>query len=81
MARTKGDGLGRLGGRAKGTPNKKTLENTDLRAFIRKVVDNNRKTIESDLKKVTPAERLFILDKFIQYSLENPEPKANGDEE
>lgn len=78
--RQAGDGRGRLGGRAKGTPNKRHKEDLTLKEFVAKVVNNNRKTIEADLKKVSPAERLFILDKFIQYSLENPE-KANGDEE
>ena len=40
MARQKNDGKGRIGGRAKGTPNKVTAS---LREFIKKMIDDNRK--------------------------------------
>ena len=51
-------------GRPKGTPNKVT---SSLRAFIRSVLDENREQIVRDLKAVSPKERLFFLEKLLQY--------------
>ena len=39
MARQKNDGKGRLGGRAKGTPNKAT---TDLKTWVASILDGGR---------------------------------------
>ena len=46
MARQKNDGKGRIGGRAKGTPNKVTAS---LREFIKKMIDDNREQIIADI--------------------------------
>lgn len=64
MARQKNDGRGRLGGRAKGVPNKIT---GDLRTFLSKVVDDNREQIVKDLECLQPRERLLILERFMNY--------------
>jgi hypothetical protein len=69
MARARNDGRGRLGGRAKGTPNKAT---STLKDWIVEVVDSNRGQIIKDLSKVAPLERLKILEKLIGYVVAKP---------
>ena len=64
MARQKNDGRGRLGGRAKGTPNKVT---TSVKEWLSELVNANREQVEADLKKLKPRERLAVLEKFMQY--------------
>ncbi len=66
MARQKGDGRGRLGGRSKGTPNKVT---TGMREWLSDLIDNNREQMERDLQTLEPRERLHILERFMQYVL------------
>lgn len=63
MAQQKGH-TGNPNGRPKGTPNKATLS---LREFIANIIDENREQIAADLKKLTPKERLIIVEKLIQY--------------
>ena len=53
-------------GRPKGTPNKAT---TSMREFISELLDDNMEVIKSDLLKIDPAQRLSVLEKFLQYSL------------
>lgn len=66
MARQKNDGRGRLGGRAKGTPNK---ANSNLKAWIQALIDKNREQVERDLEAIDPAERLKIITSLINYVL------------
>jgi hypothetical protein len=66
MARQKNDGRGRLGGRAKGTPNKTTAS---LRQWITNLVKKNKKQIESDLSLLDPKDYLLIMEKFMQYAM------------
>lgn len=54
------------GGRQKGTPNKVTNE---LRQWVAKLIDDNRKQIEKDLKSLCPEKRITILERFLQYVL------------
>lgn len=69
MARKKNDGRGRLGGRAKGTPNKIT---TSLKDWIAEVVDSNREQMKKDLAEVAPLERLKILERLMGYVVAKP---------
>ncbi len=64
MARPKNDGKGRMGGRAKGTPNKVT---STLKEWLLEVVNSNRKQMEQDLKELEPRERLQILERLLPY--------------
>jgi len=66
MAQKKGQ-TGNPNGRPKGAKNKVT---SDLREWVQKLVDDNRSMIEKDLQNITePAQRLAIMEKFLQYSL------------
>lgn len=62
--RQAGDGRGRLGGRAKGTPNKVT---SDIRTWLKAVVDGNREQFIKDLNAVEPAERLKVVVSLLPY--------------
>ncbi len=62
MSRQANDGRGRLGGRAKGTPNKSP---EPLDKWLRGLVDRNRSKFESDLKECSPQERAAILSRII----------------
>lgn len=74
MARAKGDGRGRLGGRAKGTPNKATAE---IRENIRRFVEENYETFSEDWKEIQDKEKkckIFIdLMKFVVPALSSIE--------
>lgn len=71
MARPRNDGKGRMGGRAKGTPNK--VSGT-VKEWLTDLIDSNRNQIITDLKQLEPRERLAILEKFMQYIV--PKPKT-----
>ena len=62
MSRLKG--TPKTGGRKAGTPNKISV---GLKDFISKLLFKNRKQIEKDLQELQPKERLFILEKLMQY--------------
>ena len=51
-------------GRKKGVPNKAT---GDLKAWVSKLLDDNRETILKDLARIEPLERLAILEKLMKY--------------
>lgn len=51
-------------GRPKGKPNKITA---DVRQWLAELIDGNRAQIKKDLKKVSPKDRLKMLEKFMQY--------------
>ena len=64
MPRAKNDGRGRLGGRAKGTPNKTT---STVKEWLSQLVDANRKQIEKDLQVLEPAERVKLFALLLNY--------------
>lgn len=64
MARAKNDGKGRLGGRAKGTPNKVS---GIVKEWLSDLLTKNRKQIERDIKALSPKDRLLIFEKLMQY--------------
>lgn len=64
MARQKNDGKGRIGGRAKGTPNKVS---STVKDWISQLIDDNRVQIEKDIKKLSPKDRLQMFEKLMQY--------------
>ena len=66
MARPKNDGKGRIGGRAKGTPNKATK---NMREWLTKLLAKNRKQIEKDLQSLEPKDRIAMLERLMQYVL------------
>ena len=66
MARPINDGRGRLGGRAKGTPNKTT---SVMRYWLSKLVFKNRKQIEADLRALEPKDRIAVIERLMQYVL------------
>lgn len=73
MPRSKNDGRGRMGGRAKGTPNKSL---SSLREWVEQIVNDNRAQVEKDLKSLEPSERIRFIEKLIGYVL--PKPTAVG---
>lgn len=66
MARPKNDGKGRLGGRAKGTPNKTT---TDLKKWIADILDNGRERFEESLTQLEPHEYIRVFSGLLNYAL------------
>lgn len=70
MGRKKNDGKGRLGGRAKGTPNK--ISGT-VKEWLQAVIDNNREQFEDDLESLEPNERIKVISNLFQYVV----PKAS----
>ena len=64
MARPKNDGRGRIGGRAKGTPNKTT---STVKEWLTKLIQDNRQQVEDDLRNVLPEERLRIIASLLNY--------------
>lgn len=64
MARQKG--TPKTGGRKRGTPNKVT---GTLKEFVANLIDQNRGQMERDLKTLNPKDRLFILERLMQYVL------------
>ena len=55
MARQTNDGRGRLGGRAKGTPNK------NLNEWVNCFIKRNRAQFEDDFKTLSPQERAAVM--------------------
>jgi len=56
----------KTGGRVQGTPNKKT---TELKTWVKNLLERNQKVFERDLSKVKPSERLAILQSLLKYSI------------
>ena len=73
MARPKNDGKGRLGGRAKGTPNKVTGEaKSALAAVVEAYVSGEglgqtKAKLSEDLEAMQPAERAKVMKDLIPY--------------
>lgn len=76
MARSKNDGLGRIGGRGKNVPNKTSSQ---IRLAFQLLVENNLDTLEEDLKNIDAEKRIgyiiklseFFLPKLSSFSIEN----------
>lgn len=64
MPRQKNDGRGRLGGRAKGTPNRL---NKNVKAWLQSFVTGQRRQIEQDFALLEPAERVRAFEKLLAY--------------
>ena len=73
MARQKNDGKGRLGGRAKGTPNKAT---TDLKTWVASILDDGRDKFIDSLWQLEPAEYVKVFTSLLNYVL--PKQQAVG---
>ena len=64
--RQKNDGKGRMGGRAKGTPNKATM---DLKTWVASILDGGREQFERDLRALEPQERVKVFTGLLNYVL------------
>ncbi|GAB6394199.1 MAG: hypothetical protein MdMp024_0511 [Bacteroidales bacterium] len=57
---------GNPNGRPKGSKNKAT---TDLREWIKEVLDSNREQFIRDLQEIEPHQRLALLEKLLSYAV------------
>ncbi len=76
MARQKNDGKGRLGGRAKGTPNKAT---TDLKTWVASILDDGRDKFVESLDKLEPSEFIRVFTGLLNYALPKQAPTTPDD--
>jgi len=53
-------------GRPKGSKNRAT---SDLRGFIKNFLEKNISTLEKDFKKLSPKDRLILLEKLLKYAI------------
>ena len=53
-------------GRPQGSPNKITA---NLRQKIQDILENNWHTVEKDIKKLEPKDRLFFIEKLLKYAV------------
>lgn len=83
MARQKNDGRGRLGGRAKGTPNKST-QNSRLAALIIKmqILEFGKKYLETqfydDIMSLSPEKRIKTMSDYMKL-ISNAEKSVKAD--
>ncbi len=71
MSRSKNDGKGRLGGRAKGTPNKIT---GDLKEWINEIINNGKGLFAKHLNNLEPREYVKVYPGLLNYVM----PKQQG---
>lgn len=76
MARQKNDGKGRMGGRAKGTPNKAT---TDLKTWVASILDGGRDRFVENLDKLEPVEYIKVFTGLLNYVLPKQAPTTPDD--
>ena len=76
MARQKNDGKGRLGGRAKGTPNKAT---TDLKTWVASILDGGRDRFVESLDGLEPSEYIKAFSGLLNYVLPKQAPTTPDD--
>lgn len=63
-------GTPKTGGRQQGSQNKVTSE---LKQWLKKVVDDNREQFEADLQVVEPEKRLAVLERLLSYLVPKPQ--------
>ena len=73
MARQKNDGKGRLGGRAKGTPNKVT---TDLKTWVSSILDDGRDKFVENLSLLEPSEYIRTYTGLLNYVMPKQQAAA-----
>ena len=66
MPRKKNDGRGRLGGRAKGTPNKVSAE---LKDWLASILIDGKERFERDIDGLDPSERVRVYMSLLNYVL------------
>ena len=66
MPRKKNDGRGRLGGRAKGTPNKVSAE---LKDWLACILNDGKERFERDIEQLDPSERVRVYMSLLNYVL------------
>lgn len=64
MARPKNDGKGRIGGRVKGTPNKKTKE---VRAFISDLLQEKMDDIKTAFDQLEAKDKVAAFTQLVKY--------------
>ena len=65
MSRSKGDGLGKIGGRVKGTPNKVT---SDAKKVLVQIIENNMEKAQTMLDMIVePKEWLLTYIKLMEF--------------
>lgn len=65
---------GNPNGRKKGQPNRNTIE---IKTAIQKLLDTNVSQMESDLKKLSPKDRINVLLKLAEFVLPKIQPVAH----
>lgn len=63
MAQQKGK-TGNPNGRPKGTPNKVT---TEMKEWVKELIDGNRELLTQDLKALSPVERWRVVEKLMSF--------------
>lgn len=76
MGRLKNDGKGRLGGRAKGTPNKATA---DLKTWVSDILYNGRDKFAESLEQLEPSEYIRVFTGLLNYALPKQAPTTPDD--
>lgn len=76
MSRIKNDGKGRLGGRAKGTPNKIT---SDVRQWVASILDGGRERFADSLNNLDSLEFVRVYSSLLNYVLPKQAPTTPDD--
>lgn len=77
MARQKNDGRGRMGGRAKGTPNK---VKSDLKKWVSTILEEGRDKFVESLEHLEPAEYIRVFTGLLGYALPKQAPTTPEEE-
>ncbi len=77
MSREKNDGRGRLGGRTKGTPNKKT---TEMREWVKELIEGNTERFVECLDKLDPQEYVRVFLRLLNFVLPKKAPVKTDNE-
>lgn len=76
MARPKNDGKGRMGGRAKGTPNKVT---SDLKNWISDILENGKDEFIVNLQSLDPIDYVRTYTHLLNYIIPKQAPTTPDD--
>lgn len=71
MARPKNDGKGRMGGRAKGTPNKVTSE---LKGWISEILENGKEQFITNMQSLEPKDYIRTYTHLLNYVIPKQAP-------